>query len=212
MPERKKQVQRTRTYATVVYPESAPEDWKDKLAGFVVPCFISPLHDNDVNPTGEKKKPHYHVLVNFDGPKSEAQAKEFFMSFGGVGCEIVKSYRGYARYLCHLDNPDKAQYKTEEVISFAGADYLSVIGLPSDKYKSISEMIDFCMVNDIDSYSYLLLYASQNRYDWFRVLCDNGTMVIKEFLKSRSWDKRRMMEEKKSAFFLPNAENKLDMS
>lgn len=100
---------RTRSYACVLYPESAPENWRDILSDFHIPCLISPLHDKDVNPTGEKKKAHYHVLLLFDSVKSETQAREIFEAFGGVGCEKVNSVRGYARYLCHLDNPEKVQ-------------------------------------------------------------------------------------------------------
>ena len=42
---------------------------------------------------------------------------------GGVGVEPVKSVRAYARYLCHLDSPDKVCYRTEDVLSLSGADY-----------------------------------------------------------------------------------------
>lgn len=178
---------RTRNFATVVYPESAPELWQEILTEHFVPAFISPLHDKDVNPGGENKKEHYHVMIMFDGVKTVEQAKEIFDSIGGVGCEIVKSLRGYARYLCHLDNPDKVQYDVGNVRAFCGADYHSVIGLTIDKYKAISEMIDFCKENDFYSYSDLLEYCKENRFDWFRVLCDNGTVVIKEYLQSRYW-------------------------
>ena len=50
-----KGVSRTRNYATVVYPESAPNDWIEVLTQQFVPCFISPLHDKDVNPGGDIK-------------------------------------------------------------------------------------------------------------------------------------------------------------
>ena len=46
---------RTRNYATVVYPDSAPENWQEILTQHFVPAFISPLHDKDLNPTGETK-------------------------------------------------------------------------------------------------------------------------------------------------------------
>ena len=62
---------RTRNFASIVYPESAPEDWKEILIQQFVPAFISPLHDQDVNPGGEIKKPHYHVILMFDGSWSE---------------------------------------------------------------------------------------------------------------------------------------------
>lgn len=178
---------RTRNYATVVYPESAPDYWFQTLEQEFVPAFISPLHDKDVNPGGEPKKEHYHVVIMFDSTKTPEQAREIFDKIGGVGCEKVNSIRGYARYLCHLDNPEKYQYPQEEVKALCGADYITTIGLVTDKYKAIGEMIDFCKEYNIMSYSDLLEHCRDNRFDWFRVLCDNGTVVMKEYLKSRFW-------------------------
>lgn len=178
---------RTRNYATVVYPESAKENWIDILEQEFVPCFISPLHDRDINPTGEKKKEHYHIMFVFDGPKTLEQAKEIVDKIGGVGCEKVNSLRGYARYLCHMDNPEKAQYDTGSVRAMCGADYAQSIGLVTDKYIAIKEMMAYCRENQIVSYSELLEYCAESNFGWFRVLCDNGTMVIREYLKSRAW-------------------------
>lgn len=178
---------RFRNFATVVYPESAPEGWQSVLAEQFIPAFISPLHDKDINPGGEPKKPHYHVILMFEGKKSSDQVREIFDLIGGVGCEIVNSIRGYARYLCHMDNPEKEQYDPQQIRALCGADYAGVIGLAIDKYKAIGEMVDYCEEKDILSFSDLFIYARMERYDWFRVLCDNGTIVIKEYLKSRSW-------------------------
>lgn len=178
---------RTRNYATVVYPESCPADWLDRLINSFVPAFVSPLHDQDIDPLGQPKKPHYHVIIMFDSVKTVEQAEEIFNNIGGVGCEKVQSIRGYARYLCHMDNPEKAQYKTEDVRCFCGADYPGTIGLAIDKYNAVGEMIDFCSLNNIVAFSDLLEYAREFRFDWFRCLCDNSTLVMKEYLKSRSW-------------------------
>lgn len=187
MKEKKTTDNRARNFATVVYPESAPSDWRDLLAAQFVPAFISPLHDRDINPGGEPKKEHYHVMVMFEGKKSEEQVRSLFELIGGVGLERVQSLRGYSRYLCHMDNPEKAQYSAEQVQQLCGADYVGAVGLVTDKYKAIGEMIDYCMENDIYSYAVLLQYARMERFDWFRVLCDNGTVVVREYLKSRSW-------------------------
>lgn len=178
---------RTRNFAGIVYPESAPPNWIELLSDLRIPAFISPLHDKDINPTGEAKKPHFHVVLMFDGVKTKEQAEEVLKLIGAVGCEIVQSIRGYSRYLCHLDNPEKAQYKQEDVRCLGGADYVAVIGLALDKYKAIGEMIDYCKANNVTSYSDLLEYCREERFDWFRVLCDNGTVVMKEYLKSKSW-------------------------
>lgn len=135
----------------------------------------------------------------FDSTKTTEQAKEVFTKINGVGCEVVQSIRGYSRYLCHLDNPEKAQYKQEDVRCLGGADYVSTIGLATDKYKAIGEMIDYCEQENVYSYSELLKYCRAEHFDWFRVLCDNGTVVMKEYLKSRAWtdDVGRCMDGRK---------------
>lgn len=178
---------RTRNYATVVYEESAPDNWRAILAGHFIPAFISPLHSDDINPNGEPKKPHYHVLIMFDSVKTDEQAREVFSSFNGVGCEVVKSIRGYARYLCHLDNPEKAQYKPEDVSCICGADYHSVISLIIDRYVVLTEMEEFCEKYNVLSFFALARYASKHRSDWSRVLKESGTLYMKEYLKSRKW-------------------------
>ena len=86
---------RSRNFATMVYPESAPDGWTDILQNLSVPCFVAPLHDSDVDDDGVIKKAHYHVLMKFEGKKSLDNVRELCKKFGGVGCEAVQSARGY---------------------------------------------------------------------------------------------------------------------
>ncbi len=51
-----KRAGRTRNFTTIVYPESAPENWMEILGELFIPSLVSPLHDRDTNPTGECKK------------------------------------------------------------------------------------------------------------------------------------------------------------
>lgn len=176
---------RTRNFATVVYPtsEKTPENWQDILREQIIPAFISPLHDKDKNTTGEVKKAHYHIIIMFEGVKTIEQAREVFDLIGGVGIEPIKSIRAYVRYLCHLDNPEKAQYSIEDVICCSGADYQSMIESPQDKYILLGEIMDYCEQKDIVSYAELLKYARENNRAWFIVLCDN-TLPVVQYLKS----------------------------
>lgn len=197
---------RYRNFATVIYPDNGetPENWRTILEDFKTPIFISPFHDSDINPTGEPKKPHYHVLIMFEGMKSKDQVRELFSQVNGVGLETVNSLRGYARYLCHLDNPDKHQYSPVDVAGLSGADYLEIIGLPSDKYEMIGEMMDYCVAEYVFSYAALLLYARSNRQDWFRILCDSGTLVMREFLKSFRWQYEQEQKDQGLAEWVRN--------
>lgn len=178
---------RNRNFATVVYPESAPENWIDILSDFHIPSFISPLHQFDVNANGEVKKAHYHVLVMFEGVKSTSQVKELFTSFGGVGCEIVNSIRGMARYLCHMDNPEKYQYNPVEVKSLGGVDYAGVVEFETDRVRIIADMQEWCRAEGCVSLSELYDYSRVHNYDWFRALATRCNNVMAAYLKSLKW-------------------------
>ncbi|MBM6702879.1 replication protein [Megasphaera elsdenii] len=177
---------RTRNYATVVYPESAPEDWKEKLTELHVPCLISPLHDKDINPDQTPKKPHIHVMLMFDSVKTVEQVKELLQPIGAVGCEPISSVRGYARYLCHLDNPEKHQYSQLDVQELNGSDYIAVTELTSDRRATGQEIRKFCREYGIVSFSSLIEYADEYREDWIAYLEKSG-WLIKEYLKSKAW-------------------------
>lgn len=180
---------RSNNWATIVYPESAPENWKQLLDDMHLDALISPLHDEDFNPNGEPKKKHWHVLVKFPSVQSQNQAKVVFEQFGGVGTERIANFRNYARYLCHLDNPDKARYQENDVIALGTLSYFDIISVPDDKYQVIGEMIDFCEVNKIVSYAQLLRITRKYKQTWYRALCDNASWVMKEYLKAALWER-----------------------
>lgn len=71
---------------------------------------------------GDKKKPHRHVYVQLDYSAPLSTWLNLFAPLDIHYMETVKSKRGYLRYLCHLDNPEKARYNTCDVISLGGVD------------------------------------------------------------------------------------------
>lgn len=181
---------RTRNFATVVYPESAPEDWIEKLEELHVAVLISPLHDKDKNPSGESKKPHYHVLLMFEGPKDfETQIQPIFDSIGAVGRELVNSVRGYARYLCHLDNPEKAQYSPVEVLQMGGADYYAITNLPTDNRKMLADIMAFIQESEIYSFAEFLDVSRIHHPEWFTLVVNSNGWIVKEFIKSLEWER-----------------------
>lgn len=175
---------KTRNWATIIYPESEKENWRDILKGWCVQAFVSPLHDKDDNPTGEPKKPHYHVLTMWDGPKSAELMEKRFAELGGVGCQPCNSARGYARYLCHLDNPEKAQYDVAAVETFGGADYLEVIQLEADRRQTIAEMCAWCRETGCVSFAALSDYARKERPVWWQALTAHSTMFMFRYVRA----------------------------
>lgn len=181
---------RKRNFVFVVARESAPEDWREILSEEHVPAFISPLHDKDVNADGEAKFEHWHVMLMFKGKKTIEQVKEIAHKVGAVNdyVQVCQDVRGYARYLCHLDNPEKHQYSTADVTAMGGADYLSVIGSAADTDTALGEMMDFCISNGCYSFYRLSIYARNNRPDWFRVITSSRTVFLTAWLKSMQWE------------------------
>lgn len=179
---------RLRNFATVVYPESAPENWLETLDGLHVPAFVSPLHDKDTNPDGSPKKAHWHVLIMFAGVKTTEQAQAVIDAIGGVGCESVSTVRGYARYLVHADNPEKAQYSKSNIRAFSGADYDAMTHLPTDDVRVIREMMEFIRANQIASFALFADICANSHEDWFRALVTKSAYFIKEYIKSLTWE------------------------
>ena len=175
---------RSRNWATVVYPESAPDGWMNYLAESGFEVLISPLHDRDEE-NGQPKKPHYHVLVMGTSPMTCERFIELVTEpIGGVGQLQVHSARGQARYLCHLDSPDKAQYNPQEVLAFGGADYSALIHTGADRIKTVKAMQAWCRDHRCIYISQLMDYAAEYEPDWYDSLVNNSAYIMVTYLKS----------------------------
>lgn len=177
---------RTRNWTIVLYPESAPENWRDILDELHIEWVESPLHDKDLNADGEPKKPHWHVLLMFGGVKSWEQVLEITGQLNAPIPQRCHNAKSMVRYMAHLDNPSKAQYSVSDIIGHGGVD-LSEMLRPSssERYTLIAEMTEFISDNDITEFKDLLDYARMYQFDtWFPLLCDNSAYVIGQYIKS----------------------------
>ena len=99
--------QKGRAWAFVMYPESMPTNFYELLEQTGLPFAISPLHDKDLDPTGEPKKPHYHVMCYYENTTTKKNVKENVCDLVSGTIPIkLESMRGMYRYHLHLDNPD----------------------------------------------------------------------------------------------------------
>lgn len=185
-PPKTKKSQRTKSYATLIYQDSMNPQWRDLLSSLHVPALVSPLHDKDKNEDGSAKKAHYHVLLLYPAQKSREQASEDIAVFGGVGCEQVKNSTGYARYLIHADNPEKAQYAPSDVQAFCGANFERYLVAQVDRLAVMRQMITFVRDNEIRCYADLVDIAEAENPEWFKVLADSRTFLL-DYMKSAAW-------------------------
>ena len=177
---------RNRGFAFVLYPESAPENWREIIDGFHVQWAESPLHEFDVNETGEVKKPHWHIVLNFDSVKSLDQVKRLIEPLNGTIPIPLNSVRGMVRYFAHLDNPEKYQYPVDQIIGHGGMDVADLLRLSaSARYAAIRKMCQYCKENNVVEFYELMDYAMAERFeDWFPLLCDNSAYIVNQYIKS----------------------------
>lgn len=182
---------RSKHFATVVYPESTLlSSMFEFLGDLKISYLVSPPHDSDLDEQGNLKKAHFHVILVFDSLKSFEQIQSILSSSPSdvqfCGLEIVNSFPCYARYLCHLDNPDKAQYDVNDVVAF-GIDYFSIIVTKADKFISFVSLLDFIESNPDLSFADLCFYARHNNPDMLQAIMSNSYTVRELLRSSRSF-------------------------
>lgn len=180
-----------RNWAFVLYPESAPLDWFDRLQQSGLMGAVSPLHDKDTDNNGEKmspKKEHYHIILCYSGPTTFSAVKTFTDSLFQPIPQPLESVRGYYRYFTHKDNPDKFQYDERDIRTFGGfniADYVEMTA--SERTQIIKEIQQFIRDADIYEYSDLLdVLLDNDMHDMYAVAVSQ-TLLFRAYLNSRYW-------------------------
>lgn len=174
------------SWAWVVYPgESLPENWKEILGDLMIPWAISPLHDEDVNADGEIKKAHRHLLLSFRTVKSYAQIEEITKRLGAPSPEPCRDTRGMVRYFLHMDNPEKAQYKRENIEYGGGFDLENALKASVTEEEDIlDEMCEFIEQNCVTEFYLFNMYVRHERKEWRTILRKNSyylTQIIKSY-------------------------------
>lgn len=182
--------ERSLYFASIVYLESAPENWIQILEETHIPSLISPLHDRDLNENGEPKKEHYHILCMFESLKSQQQYSNIVSKINAVGSEMVLAPKSYALYLAHENAPEKAQYDPKDIIALSGGkEFLDNLRISStNRQDIITDIIRFCQNENIDCYADIVEYSLDNNKEWFQVLVEgSASIMLTNYLKSRTW-------------------------
>lgn len=178
---------RTRNWSCIIYPDSAPTNWIDILDEFHLEWVQSPLHEFDTNPTGEVKKPHWHILLMFGGVKTYEQVLEITDKLNCPRPEKCHNAKALVRYMAHLDNPEKYQYSINEIVPHGGVDVAEMLRpSSSERYSLISEMISYIREQGVTEFSDFLDYAAINHPDdWLPIILDHSTIVLDKYITSQ---------------------------
>ena len=174
---------RARVWTIVVYPESAPENWREIIDEEHIAWVEGPLHDKDTNADGTKKKPHWHIVLTFEGKKSYEQIKAIADKLHAPIPQKVESIRGIIRYLIHLDNPEKYQYPKSEIVNHGCDDLDKYFRTASTEREIMKELTEYVFNDGITSYLDLIMYATNQGDDWFDVASQHTiyfTAIVKD--------------------------------
>lgn len=176
-----------RSWAFVIYPESMPENYEEIITDTGLPLAMSPLHDKDVNPTGEPKKPHYHCIVYYENATTLKNVKENVCDkLNGTIPIKLESMRGMYRYHIHLDNPEKYQYDDRDRKFFNGFDIDMASKLTRTEInKVIKEIHTFINDNNILEYIDLLDVLKDNDLTNLYDVAIANTLLFKSMLDSK---------------------------
>lgn len=174
-----------RNWCFVLYPESAPENWRDLLAQTGLQVCISPLHDKDLNADNTPKKPHYHVILVFEGPTTYNNVLSLTESLNQPIPQPLEQVRGYYRYLIHKDNPEKYQYNEYDITTLNGFDISNYIELTTSEVMAIKKQLQiFVRDNHITEFSELMDLLLDNDLRNMYDVASNHTFFIDKYICS----------------------------
>lgn len=191
-----------RNWAFVAYPESLPADWLDQLQTTGLPFAVSPLHEYDVNPTGDVKKPHYHVIVCYPGPTTLSVVSSLTESLGQPNPTALESVKGYYRYFTHKDNPEKYQYDETGIRSFGGFDISNYEDLTAREIQEIkNKVLLLIRLNDVVEYSALVDYLLDEGYSQELSIVCNNTIFFDRYVSSRRHRRQQSIKSRNDEFW-----------
>lgn len=190
---------KSKYWACIIYEDSCPEDYREIITQWFLPVCISPIHDKDKyekdiynedgtikHKKGELKKPHRHVLLCFGNTTTYKTALKKAQQ---LGCSIVKevsSSRGAYEYWTHKNNPEKAQYKEEDMEYFGGFSIEENIGKNTkEEHEMIQAIVDIINMKNFKEIKEIYDYCEKMGLKEYRNLIQNKTLFIKEYTKSR---------------------------
>lgn len=174
-----------RNWAFVLYPESAPSDWRERLQLSGLQVAVSPLHDKDVNPTGEPKKSHYHVILVFGSPTTFNNVSSFVTALNQPMPIPLEQVKGYYRYFTHKDNPEKYQYSESDIVTYNGFNIFDYCEITKSEVLTIKdELTSLIRDHHFIEYAVFCMYVQDNFDKVYFDIATSHTIYFNTFIKS----------------------------
>lgn len=187
-----------RAWLGVIYPESAPANWRDILQQTGIEFAVSPLHDSDLNANGEKKKEHYHIILVWQSPTTLANVVALLQPLNAPMPIKSESVKGAYAYLTHAENPEKAQYEAKDIELFNGFNISNFRDLKRGEQLALIRELQLLILSDEDIREYVDFTneAFEMGVDYYDVATSNTTLftaMLRKNLYANAKHKRKEM-------------------
>lgn len=167
---------------------------------------LIPSNLDDLSVLYPRKKPHRHLLMYFPGKKSPSQVSAILDDVFGPSrpghFETVGSYVGYARYLCHLDEPEGiTRYSPSDVLEFGGAKYSDIIRTQESSRIDLRGIFQLIEDEDIRYFDQLVRFCMKPGLDdYFNLITESKSFPIVQYLKAREQRAYRQSKKKQMVY------------
>lgn len=186
---------RVRAWTFITYPESMNPDFMKIVTEAGLQGAVSPLHDRDYWPNGDRKKPHFHNLLYFPGKTSYARVKALIESLGGVMLQPVQNIVGLLRYFAHMDiDPEhhecdrgKVHYSPDDIVAFGGFDVKHHLKATDTQIsKALGELYAIIREKDFTAYSTFIDYVYCELHEYEFVMSNSHVCnQVGQYIRSR---------------------------
>lgn len=182
-----------RTWSVIGWCESLPADWQKRLKDSNLQVIVSPLHDSDIQEaTGEIQKPHYHIVLNWDGPTTLQCVRDFAVEMGlGTYIERVRNISNLLNYLTHDSymGKGKAHYDVNDItyLNCCSSDFIKIGFRQVIEYIRLHKIKQFSkLVNSLldDNENDILEYVANHSYYVNTYLCSLKEDISKQLSES----------------------------
>lgn len=187
----KEKIIKSRYWAFLYYEDSPIKNYKEYFIEHGSRVVISPWHDRDINELdGTLKKKHKHIILCYEGPVTESNVLHTIKPFNSPIPIPQDNFKGAIKYLTHSNNPEKAQYKIED-IEFVGYDSLSdIFEITEEDIRRIWQDIKKRTEEGILEYSDLTDYYLVGGYIQEFSYVINHTISVGKYLDSKRHKQR----------------------
>lgn len=156
---------RSNLWCCVIYPEdSLPDNYKQIIQKWHIPVLLSPVHDCDINADDTEKKKHIHVMLDFGSGQNKSfdQVRQMTDELKGSIPIICHNKFAMIRYFVHKDNPEKHQYRVEDLVSISGFEYDKAFDTYTNEIELYKYIENIVYTNMIYNYAILVKYMSDH--------------------------------------------------